>query len=101
MWIKTKFDIVKKKQITEKATQWDLIIDEVKVADVWLPNSVCKIENNQIDVPDWLIENNDKLSKVFPDFKPEVIKKENQLDVLKDIRKILKQMSEKCYAMES
>lgn len=71
------------------------------MADVWLPNSVCKIENNQIDVPDWLIENNDKLSKAFPDFKPEVIKKENQLDVLKDIRKIIKQISEKLYEMEN
>lgn len=89
-----KFEIVKRLKITEKATQWNLRIDEVLVSDVWLPNKSVTVENDSIEIPEWLIMKNDKLKEVFPDFVPTEPIKETSLDVLKDIRKILKQISE-------
>lgn len=90
-----KFEIVKRLKISEKATQYKLLTEIGDQIDVWLPNKSVKVENDQIEIPEWLIMKNDKLREVFPDFKPTEPIKENQLDVLKDIRKILIEISEK------
>ena len=96
-----KFGILSKKKSTDKATQYEIYTESGDIIDLWLPNKSVKVENDQIEIPEWLIAKNDKLREAFPDFIPTEPIKENQLDVLKDIRKILKQICEKLYEMEN
>lgn len=91
-----KFDILSKKKSTEKATQYEIYTESGDIIELWLPNKSVKVENDTIEIPEWLITKNDKLREAFPDFVPTEPIKETTLDVLKDIRKILKQMNGKC-----
>lgn len=91
-----KFNIVKKIELTEKATHYELITESGSLIDVWLPNKSVTVENNTVEIPDWLMIKNNKLRAIFPDFVPTEPIKETTLDVLKDIREILKQMNGKC-----
>lgn len=87
-----KFEILSKKKSTEKATQYEIYTENGGIIELWLPNKSVKVENDTIEIPEWLISKNDKLREAFPDFVPTEPIKENQLDVLKDVRKILTEM---------
>ncbi len=89
-----KFEFKKVKKITEKASEYEIITDS-GIINVWLPNKSVTVENNTIEVLNWLMTQNNRLKEFFPDFVPTEPVRETSLDVLRDIREILKELMTK------
>lgn len=75
-----------------KATQYVILAENGDEIDLWLPNQAVTVENNIIEIPDWLILKNDILRESFPEFIPAEPIKETMLDVLLRIEKLLKEI---------